>query len=101
MTTDQGQITIDEAAANADIQKIRSAIAKLQDAQNSMKQLKANAETMTGMTGNAIADKSQSLSKQVDDLIENLKQAAQLISKTVAKYKEQDAGLAGQIRGLL
>ena len=101
MTNDQGQITIDEAAANADVQKIRSAIAKLQEAQNSMKMLKANAETMTGMTGTAIADKSQSLSRQVDDLITNLNQAAQLISKTVAKYKEQDAGLAGQIRGLL
>ena len=101
MTNDQGQITIDEAAANADIQKIRSAIAKLQEAHNSMKMLKANAETMTGMTGSAIADKSQSLSRQVDDLITNLNQAAQLISKTVAKYKEQDAGLAGQIRGFL
>ena len=101
MTNEQGQITIDEAAANADIQKINSAIAKLQEAQSSMKQLKANAETMTGQTGSAIAEKSQSLSSQVDDLIDNLNRAASLIRSTINKYKEQDAGLAGQIRGML
>lgn len=93
-----GQITIDEAAASADIQKIRSAITKLEDSKNSLNRLIASASSMQGQTGQAIVEKSGQLSRQIDALIEKLNSSASYIRKTVDKYREEDRQLAQRIR---
>lgn len=93
-----GQITIDENAARADVQKIKSAITKLQESQNSLNRLMTSASGMQGNTGMAIVEQSQRLSAQIKQLIERLNNSASLINKTVAKYREQDRMLARQIQ---
>ncbi len=93
-----GQITIDEAAANADIQKIRNAITKLEDSKNSLNRLKTSASSMQGLTGQAIVDQSVKLDKQIAALIEKLNTSASYIRKTVDKYREMDRQLAQKIK---
>lgn len=95
-----GQITIDEAAANADIQKINAAIEKLKESQNSIKQLQGNASLMVGQTGSAIVEKCGALSSQIDSLLGNLNAAARLIRRTVNRYKETDQQIAASIMGM-
>ena len=90
--------TIDEAAANADIQKIRNAITKLEDSKNSLNRLKTSASSMQGLTGQAIVDQSVKLDKQIAALIEKLNTSASYIRKTVDKYREMDRQLAQKIK---
>lgn len=93
-----GQIAIDSAAAEADIQKITMAKEKLQDSLNSLNSLKSAASSMTGMTGTAIVNKSTELEKQITALIQKLDTTSRFIRTTVAKYKETDRIYAAQIR---
>lgn len=93
-----GQIAIDSAAAQSDIQKITMAKEKLQDSLNSLNSLKANASGMQGMTGTAIVNKSVELEKQINALIEKLDTTCSYIRTTVARYKEEDRQYAAQIR---
>lgn len=93
-----GQITIDEAAANADIQKIRNAITKLEDSKNSIGRLKASASSMQGQTGTAIVEQCARLDAQVSGLIQKLNSSITYIRRTVEKYKEEDRLVAQKIR---
>lgn len=93
-----GQIAIDSAAAQADIQKISLAKQKLQDSLNSLNSLKAAASGMTGTTGSSIVTKSQELVNQITALIEKLDATTVFINKTVIQYKEIDRQYAAQIR---
>lgn len=93
-----GQITIDEAAASSDIQKIKAAVAKLEDSRNSLNQLKASASSMQGYTGQAIVEQSEKLTKQITDLVDKLNSSSSYIRKVVDKYKEQDRQLATSIK---
>lgn len=94
----QGQVTIDAAAAKADISKIRQAITKLEESQASIQQLNRSASTMQGQTGTAIADQCRRLEKKVTDLKEQLNKTILYIQKTVEKYKEEDRMLANKFR---
>ena len=88
------QIIIDPDAANADIKKINDAINKLNESQNSIKQLSTNASDMTGQTGPAIVEKCTQLSSQIDALKTNLNTTIRLIKSAVKEYQEKDADLA-------
>lgn len=88
------QIIIDPDAANADIKKINDAINKLNESQNSIKQLSTNASDMTGQTGPAIVEKCTQLSSQIDALKTNLNTTIGLIKSAVKEYQEKDADLA-------
>lgn len=90
------QIIIDPDAANADIKKINDAINKLNESQNSIKQLSTNASDMTGQTGPAIVEKCTQLSSQIDALKTNLNYTIGLIKSAVREYQEKDADLAKQ-----
>lgn len=93
-----GQITIDEAAANNDIQKMRRAIVQLEESKRSISILKGTASGMKGKTGSAIVEQCQRLENQVTDLTQQLNNSIYLIQKTVQKYKEEDHQVAQQIR---
>lgn len=93
-----GQIAIDSAAAQADIQKITLAKQKLQESLNSLNSLKAAASGMTGTTGSSIVNKSTELERQITALIEKLDATSAYINKTVIRYKEVDRQYAAQIR---
>ncbi len=90
------QIIIDPDAANADIKKINDAINKLNESQNSIKQLSTNASDMTGQTGPAIVEKCTQLSSQIDALKTNLNYTIGLIKSAVREYQEKDADLPKQ-----
>ena len=96
----QGKVTIDEAAANEDINKIRQAISKLEEAQNRIQQLNTMASSMKGQTAEAILAQCERLNKKVSDLIEKLNRSIGFIKDTVQKYKEEDEANANKIIGL-
>lgn len=93
-----GQITIDEAAANKDINNIRQAVSKLEDSQNSLVRLFSAASTMQGQTGQAIVEQSGKLQSRIEALKTQLNRSASLIQSTVEKYREEDRQLAQSIR---
>lgn len=93
-----GEVTIDEAAANADILKIRGAIEKLNDSQSSLNQLNSAASSMQGMTGAAISEQCMKLGSRITELKNNLEFTIQYIRKTVVRYKEEDQQLAQKIK---
>ena len=93
-----GQVTIDESAANQDIQKMRNAIAKLEDSKRSITKLSHAASSMRGQTGSAIVEKCGQLDKQVEELTSQLNRSIRYIQQTVKKYKEEDHQLAQKIR---
>lgn len=95
---EQGQVTIDEAAANVDIHRIREGLTKLNEAQKSIDQLKTTASSMKGLTGTAIVEQCMRLEKQVSELQEKLNGSIRFIQKTVQKYKEEDQRLANKFR---
>lgn len=85
-----GKITIDDVAAARDIQKIRTAMDKLDSARNSMSQLITFASEIKGYTGNAIQSRAQEQKRQLDTMISNLNQTCNAIDQTVEKYKRLD-----------
>lgn len=85
-----GKITIDDVAAARDIQKIRTAMDKLDSARNSMSQLITFASEIKGHTGNAIQSRAQEQKRQLDTMISNLNQTCNAINQTVEKYKRLD-----------
>ena len=93
-----GQIAIDSAAAQADIQKITMAKQKLVDSLNSLNSLKTQASGMQGMTGTAIVNKAMELENQIKRLNEKLDASCSFINTTVARYKDLDRQYAAQIR---
>lgn len=93
-----GQIAIDEAAANADISKINSAKEKLKASQQSLKSLAASASTMKGQAVVEITSQSNRISTEIETLIGELESSIQYTRQTVNKYKEEDRQLAEIIR---
>lgn len=91
-------IYIDESAANADISKIRAAITKLGDSQNSIKRLQSGAADMQGMTGSAITEKCAELDAKITALTEDLNYTITLIQRAVQEYKQKDAALVSAIQ---
>ncbi len=94
---ESGQITIDEVAANADIGKIRQAVMKLEDSQNSLVRLFSAASTMQGQTGQAIVEQAGKLRSRIEALKGQLNRSASLIQSTVDKYEEEDRQLKQKI----
>ena len=93
-----GIILIDPDAARADISKIKAAISRLEESQNSIKKLSAGAGDMTGQTGTAITEKCSELSAQLNSLKTNLNYTIRLIQSAVAEYQEKDRELANAFR---
>lgn len=93
-------IRIIQDAANADIRKIKQAIAKLEDSQNSVSRLKSASSAMRGQTGQAITEQAEKLSAQIMELIGQLNSSIKTINNTVLWYQAQDRAAAqGIVRG--
>lgn len=90
---ESGKITIDEAAAQADIQKIMKAQEILSAALNALKAAQAEAENAKGQTAQAIWNKAAEVIAEINRLDSNLEETMAYIRKVVAIYKAKDAAL--------
>lgn len=89
---------IDEAAARSDMAKMNLAIGNLKLARQAVTQLLAEAETMQGQTGAAIAEKAQQLQYRIDTLTRQLLNSISLLNSTVIHYQQLDEAHAAKIR---
>lgn len=85
-----GSITIDEGAANNDIQKEEQAIEILSEAVSALDNLIAQTESMKGMTPAAIHGKAAEMKSLANQLIDNLRRAQNYTRKVVKDYQEID-----------
>ena len=85
-----GKITIDEVAAQKDINYINAAIQDLQAARDSLNEIMHQAQSFSGRTAVSMTECSARLIKEYDSLISQLKNSTDLIQNTVEKYKKID-----------
>ena len=90
---ENGKITIDEAAANADIRRIETALAQLENSKNALNALLRQASEGQGQTTNAVVEKSAQLIDKVNDMMQRLNETISFIRQTVAHYEEVDRQL--------
>ena len=82
-----GKITIDEVAAQQDIQKLATAINALETARRSITHLIQQAENEQGETSIAVVEKATELKTEIEETISRLSETSDLIKKTVAQYQ--------------
>lgn len=88
---ENGVITIDEAAAQADIGREARAQAILEEVSRALGAISAEAESgFQGETAVAIAERSQELRGRVDRLVANLQDAQDYTRKVVVYYQKVD-----------
>lgn len=92
------QVTIDEEAANRDIQKIQQALPSLQAAQAALERVREAGSQTQGLTGAAVADKSGELIVRIQRLVQNLEDTQILLRQTVLKYQVIDEVLAADVK---
>ena len=85
-----GNITINENAANADIKRLCAAKQYLVDSENAINSLIKQAADGQGETATAVVEKANELKMQIERLISALENTEDYISRTVAKYKRID-----------
>lgn len=85
-----GNITIDEAAAEADIRKAEMAVSILRETESALKALAVEAGDFQGDTASAIGDKSQELLVKLQKLISNLESMQSYTRQVVARYRKLD-----------
>ena len=85
-----GNITINENAANADIKRLCAAKQYLVDSENAINSLIKQAADGQGETATAVVEKANELKIQIERLISALENTEDYISNTVAKYKRID-----------
>lgn len=93
-----GTITIDEQAAQRDVQRISSVLPFLQESMTAIEQLLEESSSMRGNTGSAIAEKSAELQKRLAQLIQDLNETSDYISKVVSKYQKLDREVKSAIQ---
>ena len=94
-------VTIDEAAANLDIRKIRQAVPSLKEARASLVRVMEEGEKTQGETGKAVVEKASELIRRIDKLIQSLEETSTLLKRTVAKYQDIDENLAKSAESFL
>ena len=85
-----GRITIDEYAAQQDIQKINQAKAALENSKKAIENLINQASNEQGQTAVAIVEKATELRNQINTMIGRLNETSSFISRTIAHYQEVD-----------
>lgn len=85
-----GKITIDEAAAQTDINRAARAAEILRQASNTLKTVVSETSSFQGETANAIVEKAQELQTRVQMMISNLEETQSYTRKVVAHYQEVD-----------
>ena len=92
-----GRITIDEVAAQKDINNIKAAILDLQAARDSLNEIMYQAQSFSGRTAVGIEESSLQLIKEYDKMIQQLNETATTIANTVEKYRKIDEDLKNYI----
>lgn len=92
-----GRITIDELAAQKDINNIKAAILDLQAARDSLNEIMYQAQSFSGRTAVGIEESSLQLIKEYDKMIQQLNETATTIANTVEKYRKIDEDLKNYI----
>lgn len=85
-----GNITIDEVAAEADIRKAAEAEVILREAESVLKALAIEAEEFQGDTARAIAEKTQELLMSIGRILANLENAQSYTRQVVVRYRKLD-----------
>lgn len=94
---ENGKITIDENAANSDIRRIETALARLEDSKKTLTALLKQAADGQGQTTMAVTEKSAELVNRINDMISRLEETRDFIRRTVAHYQQVDADLKAKI----
>lgn len=93
-----GKITIDEAAARRDIQKIETALPYLYNAKKSVIRIREEGSSTIGETGKAIVEKAEELTNTTNKVIEELEKTKSYIEKVVRYYQQLDREVKEQIQ---
>ena len=91
-----GPIIIDDAAAEADISRIRQAIGILDNSLNSLKKVMTTSSGFQGETSNAIREKADELSRRIVHLQERLYETTELIKGVLREKHTQDILLSNE-----
>ncbi len=94
---ENGTITIDEDAANADCNRIDKAIASLTASKEAMQNLIKQAAEGKGQTTIAVAEKSSELTGKIMDMISRLEETKSFIKRTVQHYQQVDAAIKATV----
>ena len=94
---ENGNITIDEQAANADIRRIETAINRLNESKKALSALISQATEGQGQTTAAITEKAAELNGKIVDLVTRLNDTQDFIRRTVQHYQQVDAQLKNEI----
>lgn len=94
---EDGNITIDEAAANSDIRKLRASMEKLKEASNAITQFTAQAENGEGSTTVAMIEKANAIMNKIKWVMDLIEDVINMIQRAVAKYQEIDRQIAAKI----
>lgn len=93
-----GNITINENAANADIKRLRAAKQYLADSENAISSLIKQAADGQGETATAVVEKANELKMQIERLISSIENTEDCINRTVAKYRRIDKEVRDSIK---
>ena len=94
---ENGRVTIDEEAANADIKKMTDAQEAIQMSVREMKSLIEAAQNCSGATADAIVEKGQMLLGRLTKMNSNLDETAEYIRRVVEIYRRKDEELKNLI----
>ena len=97
MGSNQVNITIDEAVARRDVQRIQGAMQALNEALNTVNTLTRQAQQMRGQTGTAIVEKSTEMATLIRAMSARMVETSGFINDTVAKYQAKDEHLGNVI----
>ena len=85
-----GKITIDEVAAQQDVQKLLRAIEILENAKKAIENLINQAADEKGLTAKAIESKAIEMKNYIVTMINKLRESESFINNTVSHYQEVD-----------
>ena len=94
---ENGNITIDEKAAEADIANITKAITSIEEAQRGIQQIYIQCGAFSGEGAEAMIAAGKETDDQLARLVEELNREIKMIRTTVAKYQEIDRNLRDMI----
>lgn len=98
---ENGKITIDENAAQYDIQNLNRSIGSLNEALSIVAAVEARASQFKGETADALQSAASSIARKLRAMIEDTEESARYIRATVNKYQRIDAALKDQINSTL
>ena len=87
---ENGRITIDAAAAQKDIGRLREAIQVLEDSRSAIRSLKRQAGQLQGAAALAVANQAGRMEKSLNNTIDKLEETISFIQKTVRHYELLD-----------